>query len=154
MEQQQRQLVVKALNKIHRDAVSVENPACPGTPDVNYIGGWVELKYAKDWPARDETTVRLDHFTPQQRVWLRRRWYNGIKSNATDGAVWLCLQVSKTRDWLVFDGESASKYVGKDGYNKAALLELAVFVGQSADEVAAYITGKDNVYSHRLSTEN
>lgn len=153
MEQQQRQQIVRSLNKLHRDAVSVENPACPGTADVNFIGGWMELKYAQDWPAREETTVRIEHFTPQQRVWLRRRHHNLKKCSNPEG-IWLCLQVSKTRDWLVFDGESASKHVGKEGYNKAALLELAVFVGKSADEVAAYITGKDNVYSHRLSEKS
>lgn len=144
MEQQQRQLIVKALNKLKKDAISVENPALPGTPDVNFIGGWVELKYREDWPAKEETTVRLDHFTPQQRVWLMRRWYN-------KGASWLCLQISKTRDWFVFDGETAAKHLAKDGCNKARIFTLACFHGKSAEAVARYITGKDNVHFDRLS---
>lgn len=142
MEQQQRQLLVKALNQLKLDAVSVENPACPGTPDVNYIGGWVELKYAVDWPARDDTPLRLDHFTPQQRCWLRRRWHFG-------GNVWLCLQVSKTRHWIVFDGETAAKHLGKDGYHRDKLLGIAAFVGGSAEEVARFLSiGRRDAHSN------
>lgn len=144
MEQQQRQKIVKALNKLKLDAISVENPALPGTPDVNYIGGWMELKYIRDWPKRDSTTVRLDHFTQQQRIWLIRRWMNF-------GQCWLCLQVSKTRDWFLFTGKDAGMSLAKDGCNKAKVFELASFHGHSADEIADYIIKDDNAHFSRLS---
>lgn len=86
------------------DPVRVENPALPGTPDVNFIGGWVELKQTRGWPAREDTVVQVDHFTPQQRIWLRRRWRMG-------GNVTLLLKVDRT--WLLFDGLTAARIVGK-----------------------------------------
>ena len=86
------------------DAVAVENPqACPGTPDVNFVHGWVELKKLPSWPKRATTPVRLPHFTPQQRVWHQRRWKAG-------GAVWMLLQVE--RDWLLFEGHKSKKSYG------------------------------------------
>ncbi|MCP4994038.1 MAG: hypothetical protein GY934_09700 [Gammaproteobacteria bacterium] len=124
--------------------MSVENPALPGTPDINFILGWVELKYAEDWPARENTTVRIEHFTQQQRVWLMRRWFK-------KGACWLCLQVSKTRDWLVFTGKVAYEHVGREGVTRKDLMDRACFVGKSADDVAQYIAGSNNAHSHRLS---
>lgn len=96
-----RQRVVKALRPL--DAISVENSAYPGTPDVNYVEGWIELKWVREWPAREGTAVPVKHFTPQQRVWLKRRWYR-------NGAAWLLLQVGRT--WLLFDGATASQIVG------------------------------------------
>lgn len=96
-----RQRVVKALKKL--DAWSVENPCRPGTPDVNYIEGWIELKWKEEWPVKAETTLRLPHFTPQQRLHLRRRWFLG-------GNAYLLLQVKQ--DWLLFDGDVAAEYVG------------------------------------------
>lgn len=86
------------------DAVSVENPAYPGTPDVNFVEGWVELKWIRRWPVRPETEVKIDHYTPQQRVWLKRRWMKG-------GNVWLLLQVGA--EWLLFDGDTAAEVVGR-----------------------------------------
>ncbi|MCK5020802.1 MAG: hypothetical protein KAS32_27520 [Candidatus Peribacteraceae bacterium] len=142
MEQRQRQLVVKALNTHKVHAISVENSAYPGTPDVSYIGGWIELKYAKTWPVRKDTALRLPHFTPQQRVWLTEHWVSG-------GAAWLCVEVSKTRDWLVFDGISA-RHVGRDGYHKEALFNLASFAGKSAGDAVNYILGLDNAHFTRL----
>ena len=100
-EQTMRQRVVKALKCL--DAWSVENPCRPGTPDVNYIEGWIELKHAEKWPARAATPLRLGHFTPQQRLHLRRRWHLG-------GNAYLLLQVDQ--DWLLFDGETAAEFVG------------------------------------------
>lgn len=85
------------------DAVSVENPVFPGTPDVNYIGGWIELKWLRDWPKRDGE-VAIRHFTPQQRSWLKRRWLRG-------GNVFLLLQVGN--EWLLFDGNIAAEHVGR-----------------------------------------
>lgn len=96
-----RRRVVEGLRDL--DAVAVENSAYPGTPDVNYVEGWIELKWLRAWPRQAETPVRVDHFRPEQKVWMRRRWRRG-------GAVFLLLQVR--REWLLFDGPTAAKVVG------------------------------------------
>lgn len=54
-----------------------EDKYCVGIPDVSYglrgVHGWLELKYLARWPQKATTTVKLDHFTKQQRLWLRTR---------------------------------------------------------------------------------
>jgi hypothetical protein len=102
------------LSAVHRDPISVENSAYPGTPDVNYCDGWIELKVLESWPARESTPARIDHFTQQQRVWLRRRWLIG-------GNAWLLLVVG--REWLLFDGQTAFLSVGK--VSRSELFEVA-----------------------------
>lgn len=99
-EQGMRAKVVKLLKPL--DAVSVENPAYPGTPDVNYVEGWIELKWLREWP-REAGVVPLPHFTPQQRVWLFKRWMK-------KGNVFMLIQCRK--EWLLFDGQTASEVVG------------------------------------------
>lgn len=86
------------------DPVRVENPVWPGTPDVNYIHGWIELKFAEKWPVRPTTPLRLDHFTPQQRVWLTRRVRSG-------GLALLLLHIAD--EWLLFRGDVAARIIGK-----------------------------------------
>lgn len=103
-EQHMRQRVVKALRS--EDAVSVENKVYPGTPDVNYIGGWVELKWLPNWPRDREAIVPVKHFTPQQRVWLKRRWRKG-------GQALVLMQVKANDAWLLFDGETAAAKLGR-----------------------------------------
>lgn len=98
----QRGRVIRALKPLH--AIPVENPIGPGTPDVNYIEGWIELKWLRRWPARAETVVALPHFTLGQRRWLRNRHRDG-------GAAWLLLQCQS--EWLLFHGLDAHDYVGK-----------------------------------------
>lgn len=110
--------VVKALHSL--DAFAVENRVRPGTPDVNYIGGWAELKWLKRWPKNaDVSPVLIKHFTPQQRVWLKNRWRKG-------GRAFLLLQAGGT-DWLLFDGETAAQAVGRvtrPGLHRVALLHM------------------------------
>lgn len=89
------------------DPVRVENPIHPGTPDVNLVGRWIELKCIPGWPVRDTTVVRIPHYTPQQRVWLYRRWLYA------PGSTLLVLEVRSERQWLVFDGDVAAKVVGR-----------------------------------------
>jgi len=90
------------------DPVRVENPIHPGTPDVNLANGfWVELKTIARWPARDTLLLRIKHFTPQQRVWLYRRW------KYAPGSTYLLLEVRSERQWLLFDGDVAAKIVGR-----------------------------------------
>ena len=106
-----RQIVIKAMSGL--DAVSVENPARPGTPDINYIEGWVELKVLEKWPTRAGTKIRVPCFTPQQRVWLERRWKRG-------GASYLLILIGK--DWLLYDGDVAGMHVGRN-FNKTQMIE-------------------------------
>ena len=101
-ERDQRTTVTNLLKQW--DAVAVENPVHPGTPDVNCILGWVELKWLRSWPSRADSIVKVEHFSPQQKVWLTRRWIKG-------GSVWLLLQCGT--EWLLFDGPRAGRYVGK-----------------------------------------
>jgi len=91
------------------DPVRVENPIHPGTPDVNLCDGrWIELKCIPSWPVRASTVVRIGHYTPQQRVWLYRRW------KSAPGSTLLLLEVRAERQWLLFDGDVAAKVVGRE----------------------------------------
>ena len=99
-ETRMRQYVVRMLHK--QDAFAVENPAWPGTPDVNYCEGWLELKQISSWPVKDGV-VHIDHYTKQQRFFHKERWGVG-------GNVFLLLQVK--REWLLFDGDVAAKEIG------------------------------------------
>lgn len=103
-EQHMRRVVVDSLREAGRDPISVENPAYPGTPDVNFVEGWVELKQLPEWPKKEATPVAVPHFTPQQRIWLLKRARAG-------GNIWLLLQVEK--EWLLLDGATASEYLGR-----------------------------------------
>ena len=110
-----RSVVVETLREFH--AIAVENPALPGTPDVNYVGGWLELKSLDRWPARAATPVRIEHWTPQQRVWhvLRAR---------AGGRSFVLIEIVDPGDVLLLDGPAAVSFIGKA--NRAQLLELAV----------------------------
>lgn len=85
------------------DPIRVENPAHPGTPDINYTQGWIELKWIRTKP-KTNGIVKIEHFTPQQRVWLLRR-------QKANGKVWLLLKVSNY--WFLFKGGIASEHVGR-----------------------------------------
>jgi hypothetical protein len=90
------------------DPVRVENPIHPGTPDVNLAdGGWIELKTIAGWPELSTQVVKIRHFTPQQRVWLFRRWKYAL------GSTYLLLEVRATDQWLLFDGDVAARIVGR-----------------------------------------
>jgi len=120
-EAKMRQAVLKALRSHKWHACAVDNEAAHrGTPDVSYVGkyrqapccldkveGWTELKQLPKWPKLGEP-VKISHFTPQQRIWLRQRWEAG-------GASSLLLRVGSGRktEWLLFDGPTAAEYIGK-----------------------------------------
>lgn len=102
-EQTMRARVVRALRPL--DAISVENRVGPGTPDVNYAEGWLELKWIRRWPRNcDEDPVLVDHFTPQQRSWLLRRHRRG-------GNIHLLLQVGQ--EHLLFRAPEAVALLGR-----------------------------------------
>lgn len=122
--------VVKALRKF--DAISVENPAYPGTPDVNYVEGWVELKWARDWPVKPSTPLAIEHFTPQQRVWLTRRWLLG-------GNVWLLLCCGG--EWLLFTGVVAADTLGKSTREELIAVAHKTWLnGLNEEELVASLT--------------
>lgn len=98
-----RQKICRWLREAGLDASPVENSACPGYPDIEYIGGTIEIKYLSAWPRRERTNVQVPKFSPQQRIWLRRRHRAG-------GLAFLLLVVGE--DWLLFDGETAANYLG------------------------------------------
>lgn len=95
-----RSKVVSLLTNL--DAIAVENPALPGTPDVNYAEGWIELKWLRNWPKQEETIVTLDHYTQQQRVFA-------VKRRMRKGQCFFLLQCK--REWLLLDGAIAAKVV-------------------------------------------
>jgi hypothetical protein len=97
-----RSKVIKALKPLH--AIPVENSVHPGTPDVNCLAGWIELKWKRNWPVRPTTPLRLPHFTSTQKRWL-------LKRHALGGNSWLLLQVK--RDWLLFTAPQAYQLVGQ-----------------------------------------
>ena len=91
------------------DPVRIENLLGKGTPDVNCVGCWVELKWLSAWPKRASTPVRLDHYTDEQRLWLKRRGEAGEPT-------WLCLQVGQ--EWFLFRGKYSAQDVGKLTYSE------------------------------------
>lgn len=98
------------------DPVRVENAVSSGTPDVNCLLGWIELKQvpAEELPKRPATVLRLDHFTPEQRAWLTRRTHTG-------GAAWVLMLMGD--EWLLFMGRDAADRLGR--VNVAETRELA-----------------------------
>ncbi len=100
-ESDMRQRLIVGLKPL--DGIAVENKVRAGTPDVNYIGGWMELKWLRSWPKRGGA-ILLPHYTLKQRLWLRRRGKKG-------GQAILVLQVRK--QWLFFDWDYAYESVGK-----------------------------------------
>jgi len=152
MEQNQRQVLVKAMNKRGLDACSVENPAFPGTPDVQFLDGWLELKFKEKWPTRPDTTVQIKHFSPQQRVWLLRRFMACEKRQAstsfrdteggccTHGQAFLLLYVAETREHLLFDAKTAARKVAKDGATRAKLYEWSLLTTKDLQGIIDYVT--------------
>ncbi len=118
-EKQLKKRFVNLLKKLEWDPYSVESPCSGGIPDVNFIHGWVELKCVKEWPKRGGP-LRIPHFTPQQRVWMRKRWR--AYGEEIGYGVWMLLQVDS--DYLWFDGDTASFIVGN--VDKRKLIESAV----------------------------
>ena len=93
-------------NKIHLQRH--EDECSQGIPDISYTmivknkstglyldarSGWVELKYTSEYPKRDSTPIRLEHFTLEQKDWLRSRGALGCQC---------CVLWQINKDYYVF----------------------------------------------------
>lgn len=137
-----RKKVVKALAPLN--AIAVENPCLPGTPDVNFIEGWIELKWLRSWPKKEETIVKLDHYSQQQKVWAFRRRRAG-------GSCWFMLQCG--REWLIMDGAVAALWVNK--CTKAELIAKSVVYFKSGLDIPAMIQLLEQKQdSYKFTTED
>lgn len=102
-ERRLRGVVVQCLKRAGLHAFAVENACLPGTPDVAYADGWIELKQIDERPKLSRTAIKVDHFTKRQRIFLEDHWEAG-------GNAFLLIQVERT--YFLFDGDDAAKHVG------------------------------------------
>jgi hypothetical protein len=125
--------VVLALREL--DAHAIENPIHPGTPDINYVEGWIELKWLRSWPKRADTVIPLEHFTKQQRIWLlRRARYNGN--------VYLLLQVN--REWLLIHGRRVAHIGFLRKQELIGISEKYYPDGLDGSDLCDYLKGKNS----------
>ncbi len=91
----------------------IENAVGSGTPDVAYTfwrgafqrTGWIELKVIDHLPTEDGCLF-VAHFRKAQRVWhTRHALYHG-KS-------FVLLYIKRTKDYWLFTGTEACKWMGK-----------------------------------------
>ena len=109
------------------DAHRIENKIELGTPDVNYLHGWIELKYKSKWPVRGGI-LKVEHFTELQRRWLDRRQKCG-------GRAFVLLKVNK--EWILFEGSTGAKTLGY--LQKDALLEQALICTTNKNKLLDYL---------------
>ena len=87
-------------------AERIENGVGLGTPDVyatlleNGSMHWIELKHVHEYPKRITTIVNVDHFTAQQKGFIRRHHKAGAN-------VWVLIQIK--RDYYLFHGLNSLK---------------------------------------------
>lgn len=121
--------------------VRIENLTEKGTPDVEGsirgVGFWIELKEIPAWPIRPETPVRIPHYKPEQRLWIRARTLAG-------GRVFLLLRVGKhpAARYLLFGGGYAWERVGN--VSRAELERGALWAGcqMESEPIMFHLTGK------------
>lgn len=106
------------------DPKRIENQLERGTPDVNLTTGWVEFK-CLDYFGPAGANIKLHHFTPEQRLWLETRWRKGKNC-------WLLLWIQRTDEWFLFDGQTASTFLGH--VTEKALRRLAACITGSGDD--------------------
>ena len=118
-----RRNVVKALKTVGADPVAVENGRChPGTPDINWLHGWIELKVIHQWPKRADTIVKCPTWTLEQAIWHRRRWKAG-------GSTYMLCRIEEQHQ--LFTGADAADYFGL--VNREKLEALAVMNTKGLD---------------------
>lgn len=111
------------------DPRRVENAVGPGTPDINFTGGWIEDKWLAAWPVRSGTVVKVPKYKPEQRSWHTRR-------RAAGGTVWVVIEIGdeRTGDVLVYDAALAAQCLGfwtKDQMLDRALLHMHPWNGRT-----------------------
>ena len=98
----------------------IESPDTePGIADVTYslligVRGWIELKHIHKYPVSPKTPIRIEHYTPVQKLFL---WKEG--NNA--GYAFLFIQIE--RDYLLFD-HVAAQNVGE--LTKQEMIDCAI----------------------------
>ena len=125
-----------AFSGVNEHAVRVENAIESGTPDANVsfdgYEGWIELKHLDAWPTRSEAIVQVRKFTPQQRLWLDRRF-------RINGSAHLLMRVGD--DWLLFDGDVAAEHLGKVARSRLEEVATMVWSGKiDTDELKSALT--------------
>jgi hypothetical protein len=93
--------VRKAIKRL--DPNRVENRVGAGTPDTNYVEGWVELKWVRKTPKKGGVVV-IEHWSAEQRIWHTKRRKAGGRS-------FVLLKIATT--WMIFDGLVAVEILGK-----------------------------------------
>ena len=87
------------------DPVRIENKVEKGTPDVNLSDGtWIELKWIRKKPAREDTLIHIEHYTTEQKTWHIKRQHAG-------GKVFVLLKIGP--EYLLFTGITAAKYLNE-----------------------------------------
>lgn len=75
---------VRKLFPSEAHTMRVENPACPGTPDLNVchqgLEFWPELKHVHEFPKRPDTPVFPGALRPEQVLWHYQRSRAGGRS--------------------------------------------------------------------------
>lgn len=120
--------VIQSLRGMH--PVPVDNPRRAGTPDINYIEGWLELKYLPSWPKRAETKVKIRCWTKKQMIWHYLRTSSGGRS-------FVLLQVG--RDHLLFDGGVAALCFNESTQEDMRRLAIKVWDKYPGDELCQYL---------------
>lgn len=82
----------------------VENSVGPGTPDIAFVGGWIEDKRF-EFPKRASTIVRCEHFTTKQRAWHAKQYGSG-------GLSWVVIEDTRWGTVYVLRGNVAAEHFG------------------------------------------
>jgi hypothetical protein len=95
--------LMTALRWFRLDPQRIENVVGEGTPDIEFVGGWIESKFLWEWPRRPDTIIHIRHFTTEQRAWhVRRAAFGGIS--------FVALEVED--DLLIIKGDKAARMIG------------------------------------------
>lgn len=114
-----RRYIAPTLRALH--GFSVETATLPGVPDINHVGGWLELKIFKPWPKDVDENVRTtQEFTPQQREFARERYRVG-------GRVHLLAQARSEPLWMLFAGPWAAEHLGRVSRSELERWALAMW---------------------------
>ena len=101
------------------EATRHEDKFQKGIADISFcqagIGGWMELKHVSDWPRRDNTPIRIPHYSIDQKDFLE-------KKGKHQGNTWLFLQIGS--DYLVYDWLPAQEL---PDLPKAHMIAIATF---------------------------